>query len=216
MNTKIEMHLSFTLIILTFVGVILSNTFSAANVNEAKLWNLQKLEKLAETGNVEAQLRLIDFYRSDISGRDYFKERLEFWLEKSELKKQTDEYSVAATKLQQERTEAFEQQQEKEDAMKARLVAVKEKYEKLEPDANKNGAMIMRDGMSAAFDMEKVYSWEVPYNWRYRITINIDTPEGVKSGTTVRELYFPPADGNWQTLDPADLNIIPERMEAAE
>ncbi len=57
------------------------------NNQSNKLMNLQQLEAIAELGDVEAQLRLVQFYKfSRPSGRKYeFKE--DYWRQKSEIKK---------------------------------------------------------------------------------------------------------------------------------
>ncbi len=42
-------------------------------------------------------------------------------------------------------------------------------------------------GVAVAFAMDKV-SGEKNYSWRYKMTVEIETPEGVKTGSAVREM----------------------------
>jgi hypothetical protein len=198
MSRKLLAYPIFVLVIIVGIGgSILFSLHNSADAQEQKLWNLQKLEEVAETGDVEAQLRLRDFYSKHINSRDYYKKKLEYWNQKIGKRTQTSEYMEASKKLNEERAEERRRRQEKQDAARARLQAMKEKYEKLGPDyAKKNEAQVWHDGLNAIFNIEKIYSWKVPYKWRYRYTIDIETPEGIKSGITVREVFFPPADKN--------------------
>lgn len=77
----------FILVIFNSGIAIQLNSSASAEPNKKPLWNLQKLEEVAETGDAEAQLRLIDFYQTNINSRDGYKKKLEYWKQKSEAQK---------------------------------------------------------------------------------------------------------------------------------
>lgn len=69
-----------------------------------------------------------------------------------------------------------------------------EKYKNLPPEAQNNDPKVWQDAINATFQPQKIYSWKTPFSLRYRLTIHIETPEGVKSGSTIQEVFHPPAD----------------------
>ena len=194
MTRKSILCIFLCLVFIGFSGVLVFRFSIASQTQASTLWNLQKLEEIAESGDVEAQLRLIDFYQQNINSRDHYKEKLEYWRKKAEAKKSSEEYSLAAKKLSDERQNYFKEREHLQKEMQDRMLKLKEKYEKLPPEAQKNEAMMWHDGLNAVFNTQSIYSWKQPFSLRYRLTINIQTPEGIKTGSTVQEVFYPPAD----------------------
>lgn len=194
MTKKTILYFFSILVFVGFLGAVIFTLSSASASQKSTLWNLQKLEKVAENGDIEAQLRLINFYKKNINSRDHYKDKLEYWSQKAAAEISTDEYKIATQKLNEERTAYFKAQQERQREMKERMLQLKEKYEKLPPEAQKNEEMMWHDGIKAVFNPQAIYSWKTPFSLRYRLTINIETPEGIKTGTTVQEVFYPPAD----------------------
>ncbi len=170
------------------------NFSGASQPQKNLLWNLQKLEEVAEAGDVEAQLRLTDFYKININSRDHYREKHEYWRLKAEAQKSSKEYLAAKEKLSEELKSYWKELQEREKEMKQRLTELQEKYKNIPQKAQNNDPKVWHDSINAVFQPQKIYSWKTPFSLKYRLTINIDTPEGVKSGSTVQEIFYPPAD----------------------
>ena len=195
MNKK-PISVLVAVVILTLAGISLFRPTNASSANEAKLVNLQELEKIAGTGDIEAQLRLIDFYETPSNGRSDYKIREDYWQKKIEPRKATDEYNKTVKKIKEERFAIIKDKEEKWKKKQEEIKALGEKYKNIDPKDKKANDLAIMKGMEIAFDTDKTYSWKVPYTLRYRLTINIETPEGVKSGSAIQEIYYPPADTN--------------------
>lgn len=194
MRHKLVLFSVLSLVVFYAAATILPKYSNASDPRESKLWNLQKLEEIAEAGNVEAQLRLVDFYKININSRDHYREKHEYWHLKAEAQKSSKEYLAAKEKLNEEQKNYWQEQQEREKQMKQRLTQLQEKYKNVPPDAQNNDPKVWHDSINAVFQPQKIYTWKTPLSLKYRLTINIETPEGVKSGSTVQEIFYPPAD----------------------
>lgn len=67
---------------------------------------------------------------------------------------------------------------------------------------------ILFAGAAIAVAMDQVAKEKV-YSWRYKITVNIDTPEGVKSGSAVRQVEITQKDITPPDGQPGGKNYVP-------
>lgn len=210
MNKKTILYVLLPIAVLGLVNVGLFKPSNSVGTHEAQLMNLQALEKIAETGDMEAQLRLVDFYKSYPLRLEYHKTKEDYWSKKIEPRKTTDEYNKVVAKLAEERAVGFRAIQEKSKKIQEKMKVFAEKHKNLDPkDKQANDNALLK---SVEILSDNVYSWKDPYTWRYRLTINIETPEGIKSGSTIQEIYYPPADSK-NIHNPANQGIA--RGEAA-
>lgn len=177
-----------------------------------EIHNLQQLERIAEAGDVEAQLRLAEFYKHNRFAGKLLKEKEAYWRQKAESAKATKEYAKATEKIELERKNEWKDRVQKLEQKRKQAEALKQKYENHEPQNKSERDARFLEAAETIFDYDEILSWDKPYHLRYRLTVNIKTPEGVKSGSTIQEVYYPPADTE-NPYNPANQGIA--RGEAA-
>lgn len=196
MNKKPILYFFVALIAFGLVGIVLFKNTNSYSSHRPKIINLQALEKIAEAGDIEAQLRLVDFYKMNWNNAENYKNRENYWNQKLALRKNTAEYNQAVIKLEKERHEELKEQKERFAKKQKEVKALAEKYKNLDHADKQANDKARLEYLETLFDSTEVFSWKVPYIWRYRLTINIETPEGIKSGSAIQEIYYPPADKN--------------------
>ncbi|PCI57010.1 MAG: hypothetical protein COB36_01710 [Alphaproteobacteria bacterium] len=191
MNKK---TISYTFLSLFIICILAFSAFKLSNVahgNINTIYNLQTLEKIAEAGDIEAQLRLIDFYQKNINSRNNYKVKLEYLYKKVEAQKSTDEYKKVNQKLAEERQYARKEAKKIREKKMAELAVFSEQYKNIDPKDKEAQKRAHLRSLEIVNDRKNVYSWKEPYTLRYRLTVNIKTPEGIKSGSTVQGIHYP-------------------------
>jgi hypothetical protein len=151
--------------------------------------DLQKLTKIAEDGDIEAQIRVLDFYKykNTLRKPDYI-EKKNYWESVLEDKKGTEEWSNALRVVSEEKRKIREKNEKKWARKQVEMQNWFKKYYymKIKPS--------LGEAYAKFFDYDEVYSWNKSYIWRYKIIVNIKIASGIKTASAIRELYFPLPD----------------------
>ena len=98
---KSKILVAFVLLTTLLAGILYFS--SDARAQTSRLMNLQTLEKIAVSGDVEAQLRLAEFYSKGGFHRAEYKSKAAYWREKAGEKQSTEEYRTALLKINEEK-----------------------------------------------------------------------------------------------------------------
>lgn len=188
----IKNHKHIWLLLLVILGFFSVGAFAVELGRKSPLIDVQYLIRKAEAGDLESQIRLVDFYSSDISGIQDAQAKSVYWTQRAKMHDIKD-YNRVRTKVSQERADQYQKKQQDADKKMADMKKWMEQY-KSTGNKQEDEQAVMMTAMKKMFGLEDQYSWTKTYSWRYRMTVNIQTPEGMKTASTVRELYFPPAD----------------------
>lgn len=185
-------HKGIWFLLFIILGIFSISAFAVELGRKSPLIDVQYLIRKAEAGDLESQIRLVDFYGSNTSRIHDAQAKSVYWAQKAKMHDIKD-YNRVRTKVSQEKADQHQKRQQ--DANK-KMADMKKWMEQYKPTGNKqeDEQALMMTAMNKMFGLEDQYSWTNTYSWRYRMTVNIQTPEGIKTASTVRELYFPPAD----------------------